>query len=88
MVVFCTSFMPERCATMPRFVTDETGGSSICKRRGNRPGNRPGATIDLDDRLLTVHLPRTPRAELQWRARAITLCANGAAGMTTVLSAY
>lgn len=34
MVVFCTSFMPGRCATLPRFVTDETGGPSICKRRG------------------------------------------------------
>jgi hypothetical protein len=44
-VVFCTSFIPGRCATLPRFVTDETGGSSICKRRGNQCG----AAIALDD---------------------------------------
>jgi hypothetical protein len=33
-VVFCASLMPGRCAKLSRFVTDETGGSSICKRRG------------------------------------------------------
>jgi hypothetical protein len=40
MVVFCTSLIVGRCAKLPRFVTDETGGSSICKRRGKRRGNR------------------------------------------------
>jgi hypothetical protein len=34
-VVFRTSPIVGRCAKLPRFVTDETGGFSICKRRGS-----------------------------------------------------
>ena len=54
-VVFCTSLIVGRCAKLPRFVTDETGGSSICKRRGNRRGNRRGAAIGLAFRPSSTH---------------------------------
>jgi hypothetical protein len=62
MVVFCTSLIVGRCAKLPRFVTDEIGGSSICKRRGNRRG----AAIGPDDHPpRSFHHRRTLRVELQ-----------------------